>query len=126
MINIQKQLEHERLAVRPNELNIDALSKMDEFGRLSLEEFCETGRFIDRTTFAQDNPSIRLHPECVDVVVYLCGFFIQSIKGGAYMVEMREDNNEADEIDRWVFTNESLDSVEKVLWNSRANKFFNG
>jgi hypothetical protein len=125
MINIQKQLEHERLAVRPNELNIDALSKMDKFGRLSLEEFRETGRFIDRTTFAQDNPSIRLHPECVDVVVYLCGFYIQSLKD-VFLIIMEETANESDEIDRWTFSDESLDDVEKVLWNNRANKFFNG
>jgi len=126
MVNIDKLIADELSSNLPDTLHLQALEKMRAGGVLTLEDFSETGRFVDRQTFARDNPNVVLHPECTDVIVYLCGFYIQSLKGSVFFISMKETAHESDEIDRWTFTNENLDNVESVLWNSRGNNFFNG
>ena len=125
MINIDQQIMDEMSRPVPDALYLQTLRKMREAGILRFEDFSETGRFVDRSTFVRENPNITLHPECMDVVIYMCGFYIQSLKD-VFFISMKETANESDEIDRWTFSNESLDDVEKVLWNSRANNYFNG
>jgi len=126
MINIDQQIADEMDRLVPDALYLQTLRKMKESAILRFEDFSETGRFIDSHTFSTRNPSVVLHPECTDVIIYLCGFYIQSLKGNLFFISMKETSQESDEIDRWTFSNEQLDEVEKVLWNSRANKFFNG
>lgn len=126
MVNIDRLIANELSSILPDSLYLQALNKMKDGGLLTLEDFSETGRFVDRQAFERDNPDIKLHPECTDVIVYMCGFYIQSLKGNVFFISMKEDAQESDEIDRWTFANESLDKVESVLWNNRANKFFNG
>ena len=126
MVNIDRLIANELSSTLPDSLYLQALNKMKAGGLLALEDFSETGRFIDRRTFEKDNPNVQLHPECTDVIIYMCGFYIQSLKGSVFFISMKETAHESDEIDRWTFTNESLDEVERVLWNSRVNKFFNG
>lgn len=126
MINIDQQIADEMDRLVPDALYLQTLRKMKESSILTFNDFSETGRFVDRHTFERGNPNVKLHPECTDVIVYLCGFYIQSLKGNVFFISMKETANESDEIDRWTFTNENLDEVEHILWNSRANKFFNG
>lgn len=126
MVNIEKLIADELSSISPDNLYIQTLEKMKAGGVLTFDDFTETGRFVDRHTFESGNPNVQLHPECTDVIVYLCGFYIQSLKGNVFFISMKETAQESDEIDRWTFTNEVLDEVEHILWNSRANKFFNG
>lgn len=126
MVNIEKLIADELSSNLPDTLYIQTLEKMKAGGVLTFDDFTETGRFVDRHTFERVNPNVQLHPECTDVIVYLCGFYIQSLKGNVFFISMKETSQESDEIDRWTFTNEVLDEVEHILWNSRANKFFNG
>jgi len=126
MVNIEKLIADELSSISPDNLYIQTLEKMKAGGVLTFDDFTETGRFVDRHTFERVNPNVQLHPECTDVIVYLCGFYIQSLKGNVFFISMKETAQESDEIDRWTFTNEVLDEVEHILWNSRANKFFNG
>lgn len=126
MVNIEKLIADELSSISPDILYIQTLEKMKASGVLTFDDFTETGRFVDRHTFERVNPNVQLHPECTDVIVYLCGFYIQSLKGNVFFISMKETARESDEIDRWTFTNEVLDEVEHILWNSRANKFFNG
>lgn len=126
MVNIDRLIANELSSTLPDSLYLQALNKMKSGGLLTLEDFSETGRFVDRRTFESDNPTIQLHPECTDVIVYMCGFYIQSLKGSVFFISVKEDAQESDEIDRWTYTKDDLDDVEYVLWNSTANKFFNG
>lgn len=126
MFNIDKQIADELDAVRPDSLRISTLRKIKESGILTFDDFCETGRFINQSNFSTKINEPPLHPDCTDVVVYMCGFYIQSLKGDKFFINMKETANESDEVERWTFSNENLEEVEKILWNSRANKFFNG
>lgn len=126
MFNIDKQIADEWDTMRPDSLRITTLHKMKEAGILTFDDFCETGRFISRSGFTAVPNDPPLHPDCTDIVVYMCGFYIQSLKGDKFFINMQETANESDEIERWTFSNDQLEEVEAVLWNSRANKFFNG
>jgi hypothetical protein len=75
---------------------------------LSLFQWRETGRFLNRESFLEKNPSELLHVDCTDVVQYQCGLFIQVLKTGEFHTGVNERSRK-------------LEDIEEILWKNKTN-----
>lgn len=67
-----------------------------------MENLIDTGRFICKESFLQNNPTKNLLEECTDVVAYADGSYIQVLKSGEFYVDD-------------TFKSRSLDEAEAIL-----------
>lgn len=69
----------------------------------SMEGFKDTGRIVPTNLFQDNVPfSIKLHKDCMNVVVYAGWHYIQMLKSGEFLYND--------------FKSKSLDDVENYLW----------
>lgn len=80
-------------------------------GTITFDEWKESGRFIGRDTFSDENPKENLHVDCTDIVEYYGCVHIQVLKGGEFYIEPTKSSK-------------SLDEVEEMLWNNEYEKFW--
>lgn len=116
MFDIELQLQVENSKQKPDKLYVDTINILKAKGELTRLEFSNTGRFCPRNFFLSNNPDVKLHDDCTDVVVYLGGFFIEALKGNTFLAEA----------DGLKLTSKSLDNIEAMVWDVEAEKFFNG
>jgi hypothetical protein len=117
---IAEEILKEKLKDKPDKLYIQTLQKMQD-GEMSLELFINTGRITPRELFIRYNPKARLRPDCMDVVRYVGGFYIQILKTGEFLLEIN-DADQSDEMNS-IIKDKSLDMVEEELWHRVARKF---
>ncbi len=117
---IAEEILKEKLKDKPDKLYIQTLQKMQD-GEMSLELFLNTGRITPRELFLNYNPKSRLKPDCMDVVRYVGGFYIQILKTGEFLLEII-DADQSDEMNT-IIKDKSLDVVEEELWHRVARKF---
>jgi len=125
MLNVQKEIESLLVSDKPDQLHVSMLRSIKDGAKLTLDEFRKSGRFVGKLNVDLPKNS-KLHPDCSEIIVYLCGFYIQVMKDGTFMAIADMDTNESDEIDKWTRTTESLEDAESFLWMNVADKFFNG
>jgi hypothetical protein len=117
---IAEEILKEKLKDKPDKLYIQTLQKMQD-GEMSFELFINTGRITPRELFLNYNPKSRLKPDCMDVVRYVGGFYIQILKTGEFLLEI-SDADQSDEMNT-IIKDKSLDVVEEELWHRVARKF---
>lgn len=120
MSKISEEILKEKLKEKPDKLYIQTLQKMQNENP-SFELFINTGRIMPRELFLNYNKTIRLKPDCSDVVRYVGGFYIQILKTGEFLFEIN-DAELSDEMNT-IIKNKSLDIVEEELWHRVARKF---
>ena len=87
---IKDQLEQEKLKDNPDLALIDKLQNFLDTGSITLEAFQDTGNFICSKSFKTDRPDVTLRSDCVDVITYLGGSYIQNRRSGKYLVEIND------------------------------------
>jgi uncharacterized protein YkuJ len=102
---IKEQLKYEKLKDNPDLELIDKLQNFLDTGSITIEAFQDTGNFICSKSFKTDRPDVTLRSECVDVITYLGGPFIQSMRSGKYLVEINDTQ----------FDDKDLVTVEQFL-----------
>lgn len=90
---------------------LNQLNKVNSRGTITFDEWKESGRFIGRYAFMDENPDENLHVDCTDIVEYYGGVYIQVLKGGEFYLEPKKSSK-------------SLDEVEKMLWSKECEKFW--
>jgi hypothetical protein len=117
---ISDEIIKEKLKDKPDKLYIQTLQKMEE-SNPSFELFVNTGRITPRELFVHYHPKVRLMPDCLDVVRYVGGFYIQILKTGEFLLEIN-DADQSDEMNS-IIKDKSLELVEEELWHRVARKF---
>lgn len=110
----------EKLRLRPNKLYIMQLQKlMDKEDELSLESFRDTGKYIPVMVYKSDyNKVARLHPDCVHVIRYIGGFFIEVLNNGNFYVNLHDHEDMAKP--STLISNSNLNSVEDRYWKEKV------
>lgn len=90
---------------------IQRLQQIIDKGSMTFEDFIDTGRFIEIQSFEHSG---YMDKDCKDVVVYVGGFGIQSLKTSEYLITIDGEHRSSE-----------LKEIEKILWDKIANKFFN-
>lgn len=80
-------------------------------------EFIMTGRFMPASKFAAENPKVKLHADCTDVVTYAGGHYIQVVKGGEYLVKGDFSEHTV------FFGTATLSEAEDKLWKEFFEKY---
>lgn len=70
---------------------------------ITFNEWQDTGRFMERELFEENNPKENLHFDCTDIVYYLGGAYIQVLKTGDFFIDTKTSSK-------------NLEDVEKALW----------
>ena len=77
---------------------------------MDLKEFIGSGRIMTKQTYLEDHDGSLLHPETLDLVMYLGGYVIQIKKPSIFFIKGYESK--------------SLDDVEAYLWEKKLKKHF--
>lgn len=87
------------------------LTKVNDRGTITFDEWQDSGRFVDRKSFEAQNPSENLHVDCSDIVMYYGGVYIQVLKSGEFFLDANTSSK-------------SLESIEKILWEKNSAFFW--
>jgi hypothetical protein len=98
-------------------LHVSALSILKNNGQISQKDFVNTGRITTIKDFLikSGNPSDNLRHDCLDIMMYIKGFYIQMLADGAYYFEA----------DGSSFYSKDLKLAESILWEYFASKKIN-
>jgi hypothetical protein len=98
-------------------LHISALSTLNNNGSISKKDFVNTGRITTIKDFITKSgtPSDNLRHDCLDIMMYIKGFYIQMLSNGAYYFE--EDGSS--------FYTKDIKLAESILWEHFASKKIN-
>ena len=111
-----EQLKAELLYLKSKESNvsnryIQRLQQILDKGHMTFEDFIDTGKFHELHSIEHLG---NFDKDCKDLIIYVGGFGIQSLKTNEYLVVLDKE-----------FRSSELKEIERVLWNERVNKFFN-
>jgi hypothetical protein len=108
---INNHLNKENLKSNKDIYLLAKLSRVNDKGSMTFNEWQESGRFIDRKSFETYNPNENLHVDCSDVVMYLGGVYIQLLKSGEFFLDAHASGK-------------SLDAIEIILWDKNSTLFW--
>lgn len=98
-------------------LHVSALSILKNSGRISKKDFVNTGRITTIQDFIikSGTPSDSLRYDCLDIMMYIKGFYIQMLSNGTYYFE----------VDGSSFYSKDIKLAESILWEHFASKKIN-
>jgi hypothetical protein len=108
---LQDHLNREANKQRPDVDTLISLDKILNSRNITFEEWKDSGSLVCRKSFEKEYPSEKLNYDCVDVLVYFGGVYIQMLKNQDYLVGLDTTTN-------------TLDDAEKALWDKIADKLF--
>jgi hypothetical protein len=117
---IKNAIQSEQAKNKPDNYYLKVLNKLVTKNEVTFEDFSNTGKIIPLEVFKKHYSGSDIHSECTDVVVYLCGFYIQMLKSGKYIYKFRMSIDTEIELEH-----KSLDVVEILAWNNFISKQFN-
>lgn len=94
---------------------------MELNNQFTFDKWYESGRFVPRDKFTNDNPKENLHIDCTDVVVYLGDLYIQVLKSGDFYLDPNNISRNISDIER-VLWDKNVDNLSTKLTNN-LNKF---
>lgn len=104
---IKQHLEKEKAKDKKDLRLINDLTKLLDKGEITFDQWYESGRFIHRDEFANDNPDENLHVDCTDVVVYYGGLYLQVLKSGEFYLNPKNISN-------------NINDIEKSIWEDNC------
>lgn len=108
---IKQEIKIENAKEKPDFYYLKMLKSFESKDEIPFEMFSNTGRIIPAEVFHENNPELKLSPECTDVIRYLGGFFIQMLKSGRYIYEYNVKPSIIVQIEH-----KSLDIIELQMW----------
>ena len=113
MGTIQKHYDIESVKEKPNTLLLSILSKLLDKKSLTLEEWRLSGKFIPKSEFLRDNPTVGLLASCSEVIQYIGLDYIQvtSLSSGVFRYSSS-------------IKSKVLDEVEDKMWSEVKDKLW--
>jgi hypothetical protein len=108
---IKQHLKKESLKTYKDAYLLVKLSKVNDKGTITYDEWQDSGRFVDRKSFEAHNPDENLHVDCTDIVMYFGGIYIQLLKSGEFFIDSK-------------VSGKTLDAIEKTLWDKNLDLFW--
>jgi|GEM_PF-1736578 len=121
MSGLFEEILSEKMNGKPDVWYIQMLQKLQDKGEITIDDFVNTGRIITIESFLEKTPTLSLTFECIDVIKYIGGYYIQRLKSGDYYLEIRSEDDTL--IKLRVYCNK-LDIIENELWKNFASKKF--
>jgi hypothetical protein len=112
MEQIKNQIKSELSKVKPNQFLITTLEKVLSSGELSFDDWQASGKFTTVKDFLHYRPTEVLHRDTDNVIEYIGGFYIQTLKDGMHY--LNEDCKSY-----------ILDEVEYAYWYKELKIIFN-
>ncbi len=107
----QQQLDKELSKEKKDNRLIASLTGVIANGCIVLDEWRESGRFINRDDFSSERPEENLHIDCTDVVKYYGDIYIQVLKNGDFFVDAS-------------FQSPDVKLSEEVIWRKYADQMW--
>lgn len=85
------------------------MEQVKEKKKFTYNSWVDTGRFTPLDRWKKNNPNVKLHYSCHDIVVYHGGLFVQVLKDNTFYVN--KDN-----------TSTRLKDMEQYLWEQNKNQ----
>ena len=79
MNRLEQQLTAELQKESPDEYLVEKLSKVIENGAITFKEWIDFTKTSTKQDFLNENPDALLREDCVNVITYLGGYYIQEI-----------------------------------------------
>jgi hypothetical protein len=117
---IKNEIIVEKSRVKPNDAYLKMLNNLLKHNEVTITDFSVSGKIVPVDVFKKNYSISDIHSECTDVVVYLCGFYIQMLKSGRYVYKFNMNIDTEVELEH-----KSLDVVERLAWDNFISKQFN-
>lgn len=108
---LQDHLNRESNKENPDIDTLISLDKILNSRNITFDEWRNSGSIVCRKSFEKEFPSEKLNYDCIDLIVYFGGVYIQILKNEDYLVGLDT-------------TTTDLSDAEKVLWDKIADKLF--
>jgi hypothetical protein len=108
---IKDQIKKESCKDKPDYYVLENLNRILDNGMITFSEWKDSGRFMNVNTFMELYPKEKIHKDCIDVVHYFGGMYIQALKTNKFFIEPKTYGK-------------SLDAMEELVWKERAEKLF--
>ena len=112
---IKKELKREKAREKPNAHYIGLLETLLKKDPITMKDWVDSGRFIQKGDYLSREPEAKLHKDCSDVVKYAGCFIIQALKTGGYLVALEGAETEENF--------DTLDEAESFLWENQVKNY---
>jgi hypothetical protein len=111
MGTIQNHYNIEEAKEKPNQLLLSILSKILDRKTLTLKEWRLSGKFIPKSEFLLENPTVELLSTCSEVIHYIGGGYIQVLSSGTFRYTSS-------------IRGKVLDDIEDKMWNEIVERLW--
>jgi hypothetical protein len=74
-----------------------------ELSKKNFNDFCKSGKFINRKSFLEKNPDYKLNDNCTDIVHYMDGTIIQLLSNGVFHFDDENRSSSLEKVEWAVF-----------------------
>lgn len=115
---ISKEIVFQKLRKHPDQSYIQNLQKMLDKGKLTFEDFANTGRIMGIEYYKNEFGDVELDNDCETVCRYMSGLTAQHLYGGDWLYVYESEKSDEQTI-RAVSKN--LKEIEKFMWDNKIN-----
>ena len=119
---ILKDILEEKAIVPTNRRGVQLLQRCLDGNKIRKVELQST-KILEAPKDFKKRTKIKLKDDCLEVIRYPGGFFIQILSDGQFLFEVF-DNKESDEM-HTKMKSKSLKDIESYMWREKAEQYFN-
>lgn len=112
----------EKAIIPTNRRGVQLLQRCLDGNKIRKVELQST-KILEAPKDFKNRTKIKLKDDCLEVIRYPGGFFIQILSDGHFLFEVF-DNQESDEMHTKI-KSRSLKDVESYMWREKAEQYFN-